>query len=88
VIHHIAITANVPIPAFVDYLAELTPELVIELPTPADPMVKRLLRNKRAGVHDDYTVEQFESALESRFEVRTKEELASKTRILYHATRR
>jgi hypothetical protein len=88
VIHHIAITANVPILAFVDYLAELTPELVIEFPTPSDQMVKRLLRNKRAGVHDDYTVEGFEAVLAERFEVHTREELASKTRILYHATRR
>jgi len=31
-----------------------TPEIVIEFPHADDPMVKRLLLNKRDGIHSDY----------------------------------
>jgi SAM-dependent methyltransferase len=88
VIHHMTLTANVPIPDVVDFFADLTPELVIEFPTPDDQMVKRLLRNKREGVHDDYTLERFEAALASRFDVRQRDELEGGTRVMYHAVRR
>ncbi len=88
VVHHVAISANVPLGAFVGLLAELGGEAVVELPTPADPMVQRLLRNKRAGVHDDYTVETFERELGARFRVERREVLPSETRILYHVAPR
>jgi hypothetical protein len=61
---------------------------VVELPTPDDPMVQGLLRNKREGIHADYTVERFEAALAQRYDVRRREELPSGTRICYHATPR
>jgi hypothetical protein len=73
---------------FVDFLADAGAELVVEFPTPDDPMVQGLLRNKREGVHDDYTVEVFEAALGQRFDVRRREELPSGTRICYHAAPR
>jgi hypothetical protein len=88
VIHHLALTANVPVPDVVDFFADLTPELVIEFPTPDDQMVKRLLRNKREGIHDDYTLDRFEAALTSRFDIRQRDELEGGTRVMYHATRR
>ncbi len=88
VVHHLAISANVPLGAIVTLLAELGGEVVVELPTPADPMVEKLLRNKREGIHDDYTVQVFERELGARFDLRDREELPSGTRILYHAVPR
>jgi SAM-dependent methyltransferase len=86
-IHHLAITSNVPIADLVDWFAEVGADLVVEFPTPDDPMVKRLLLNKDS-VYDDYCVEQFEQALRRRFDVREKLMLRSRTRILYYATPR
>ena len=84
VIHHLAITNNVPLPEFVGFLADVGAETVLEFPTPDDQMVKRLLRNKREGVHDDYTATVLERALGDHFEIVTQETLPSGTRLLYH----
>ena len=73
---------------FVDFLADAGAQLVVEFPTPDDPMVQGLLRNKREGIHDDYTVASFEAALAQRFDVARRDELPSGTRICYHATPR
>jgi hypothetical protein len=87
VIHHLAITYNVPVAAQLDMLASVTPELVIEMPHHDDPMVQVLLRNKRDGVHDDFTLEVFEQELGKRFTIRKKQLLAGGTRTIFHAIR-
>ncbi len=87
VIHHLAITYNVPLTAQLDLLASVTPELVIEMPHHDDPMVQVLLRNKRDGVHDDFTLEVFEQELAKRFTIRKKQLLAGGTRTIFHASR-
>ncbi len=88
VVHHLAISRNVPLPEILGWFAELGGELVVEMPSREDPQVERLLRNKREGMHDSYTTEAFEAALEQRFDVRHREVLPSGTRVLYHATPR
>lgn len=87
VVHHLALTNNVPLPDLVDLFADVTPELVVEFPTPDDPMVQRLLRGKREGIHADYRLDRFEAALGRRFAVRRRDELEGGTRVLYHAVR-
>ena len=77
--------ANVPIPAFLDWLRSLDAALVIELPLPDDVMVRQLLAAKREGLHTDYTREHFEESLAARFTVERTEELAGGTRVLYLA---
>jgi SAM-dependent methyltransferase len=84
-VHHVVITGNVPIPAFLDWLRSLGAALVIELPLPDDPMVVRLLSGKREGLHGDYTRENFERCLRAGFEVERSEQLAGGTRVLYFA---
>ncbi|MCB1016193.1 MAG: class I SAM-dependent methyltransferase, partial [Acidimicrobiales bacterium] len=88
VIHHLAITNNVPLPEFVAFLADVGAEAVLEFPTPDDQMVKRLLKNKREGTHDDYTATVLERALDEHFDVVERTTLPSGTRILYHLTPR
>jgi hypothetical protein len=85
VLHHVAIGANVPVPEFLSWLAELGTSLVIEFPTRDDPRVGALLMRKKPGAHPDYDREPFERALAERFEIERTEELASGTRILYFA---
>jgi SAM-dependent methyltransferase len=84
-VHHVAISANVPIKEFVDWLASLGSALVIEFPTREDPMVKKLLAPKRDGLHPDYELGYFERTLKEAFEVERSERLESGTRVLYHA---
>jgi len=85
VLHHVAISGNVPVPAFLSWLRELGTALVIEFPTRDDPRVAGLLARKRPGAHPDYDVEPFEQALAERFVVERREELAGGTRLLFFA---
>jgi hypothetical protein len=84
-IHHVAISANVPVREFIDWLASLGSALVIEFPTREDPMVQKLLAPKREGLHPDYELGFFERCLAEAFEVGRSERLESGTRVLYHA---
>jgi hypothetical protein len=84
-IHHVSITANVPIAEFLDWLRELDATLVIEFPKREDPMVRKLLSGKREGSNADYEIETFERLLGERFEVERSEPLPSGARILYLA---
>lgn len=88
VIHHLAITFNVPLAAQLDLFRDLTPEMVIEMPHADDPMVKKLLVNKRAGIHDDFNLEVFEQLLNERFTVKSKMLLSSGTRTIFHVVRK
>jgi hypothetical protein len=84
-IHHVAITANIPIADFVDWLRSLGTCLVIEFVTRDDPMVRTLLRNKRDD-YDDYNRDHFERCLEDGFNIERCVQLACGTRVLYHCS--
>ncbi|WP_326558713.1 class I SAM-dependent methyltransferase [Micromonospora sp. NBC_01796] len=89
VIHHLAIGRNVPLPRVVDwlvgFLATAGPRgrLVAEFVHPEDPMARRLLANKPAGLFPDYRREEFERLLARRCDITAREELPSGTRTLY-----
>jgi hypothetical protein len=85
-LHHLAITGNVPLAELVDWLHSLGARLVVEFVDPADPMADRLLANKPPGMHGDYRREVFERLLEARFDIVDRAEYPSGTRTLYHAT--
>jgi SAM-dependent methyltransferase len=82
-VHHVSISGNVPVAELLDWLRELDAALVLEFPTPDDPMVRRLLARKRAHDHPDYRRDWFERCLGERFDVVRSEELSSGTRVLY-----
>jgi SAM-dependent methyltransferase len=84
-VHHVVIGGNVPVRDFVRWLATLESAVVLEFPTPEDPMVKRLLASKREGLHADYERDWFERCLHESFEVARTESIASGTRVLYFA---
>lgn len=84
-VHHLAIPGTVPPEQVVTWLAELAAAaVVVEVPHRDDPMVKRLLRTKRAGVFDHYRLEVFDTLFRDRFVVRDEVVLPSGTRTLYH----
>jgi ribosomal protein L11 methylase PrmA len=83
-IHHVVIGANIPMTEFIEWLAGLGTDLVIEFVTKDDPMVKTLLRNKRDD-YADYSIENFERCLGESFRIARREPISSGTRTLYHA---
>ena len=84
-VHHLSISSNVPLADVVAMFADLGGDLVVEFPTPDDPKVQKLLRNKRAGIHDGYTRADFEAALADHYTVIETRQLPGGTRWLYHA---
>ena len=57
-IHHLAISRNVPLDMAIDWLMSLAPTGIIEFPDKSDPMVQELLRS-RPDIFPDYTEEAF-----------------------------
>ena len=84
-LHHVSISGNVPVASFLDWLRDLGSSVVIEFPTPDDPMVARLLARKREHDHPDYRRDWFERNLAERFEVIDSLELGGGSRVLYRA---
>jgi hypothetical protein len=87
-VHHLAITRNLPLEELIGWLAGLGGELVVEFPTREDAMVKRLLGAKEEGAHADYGLERFERLLGEAFEIRRRVPLPSGTRVVFEAAPR
>jgi hypothetical protein len=73
---------NVPLGAFVDWLADLEAVTVVEFVTRDDEMVAELLRNRR-DQFTDYGLDNFERLVGARFEVRGRLPLKNGRRVLY-----
>lgn len=84
-IHHVSISANIPIADFLQWARDLGTTLLIEFPKRTDPMVRALLANKHEGANPDYELDNFERELERRFSVERREELPSGDRVLFLA---
>lgn len=83
VVHHLALSNNVPFDHIVDLLADFDAPLLVEFPQVHDPMVARLLARKRPGLFAHYDLPQWEEALARRFTVEERTELPSGRRVLY-----
>jgi hypothetical protein len=83
-IHHVVISANIPMADFVRWLASLGTALVIEFVGRDDEMVEALLRNKD-DQYDDYRLNVFEDLLSEHFEIRDSQALKGGKRSIYFA---
>lgn len=86
-IHHLAISNNVPLPLVADWFATLSADLVIEFVPKTDAKVRVLLAT-REDVFPSYTREGFEAAFVTRFDIVESNEIEGSDRILYHMHRR
>lgn len=82
VIHHMAISNNLPLDKIADWLAGLTGHLVIEFVPKEDSQVQTLLAT-RDDIFPDYTKEGFERAFETRFEIVRQAPVEGSLRTLY-----
>ena len=81
-IHHIAISNNVPLENIAAYFASLTSLLIIEFVPKEDKKVQILL-SSRADIFDTYTQESFEKNFSQNFKILSKETIKESKRTLY-----
>jgi SAM-dependent methyltransferase len=83
-IHHVVISANIPLEEFIGWLADLGTSVVIEFVSREDEMVQTLLRN-REDQYEDYHEDRFRALLAARFDIRGEQELKGGKRRVFHA---
>jgi len=85
-IHHVIISANVPMAEFISWLESLSEQLIIEYVSRSDDKVKALLRNKQ-DKYSDYSRTNLESLLQAHYKIVRMQELESGNRYLYWCRR-
>jgi len=81
-VHHLAISNNVPLVQVAEYFAELGNWLVIEFVPKSDSQVMKLLQS-REDIFDRYTSEGFEEAFVKYFEIQERVKVVESDRVLY-----
>jgi ribosomal protein L11 methylase PrmA len=81
-IHHLAISNNVPLDNLAQFFARLSPTLILEFVPKRDSQTQMLLAS-RDDIFDDYTEEGFESAFGRYFNLIRKEAVKQTERTLY-----
>ncbi len=81
-IHHIAISNNVPMESIASYFAEFAQTLIIEFVPKEDTQVRRLLTT-REDVFHNYNVNEFEKAFGRQFDILQKSSIEDSERTLY-----
>ena len=81
-VHHLAISNNVPLPGIATLFAGITRWLVIEFVPRSDSQVARLLAT-REDIFADYTQEGFESAFSGHFSIQESASVPDSERTLY-----
>lgn len=81
-VHHLAVSNNVPLSMLADFFASLGRWLVIEWVPKSDSQVQKLLRTRK-DIFETYTREGFESAFAARFHVRAAADVSESERRMY-----
>ena len=81
-VHHLAISNNVPLEMIATYFSELAPWLVIEFVPKTDSQVQRLLVS-REDIFENYTQAGFEQAFGTKYHLRATEAIPGSERHLY-----
>jgi hypothetical protein len=81
-IHHLAISNNVPLPQVADFFAKTGKWLVIEFVPKPDSQVQKLLVS-REDIFPTYTREGFEAAFKQRFKICEAVNVRESERMLY-----
>jgi ribosomal protein L11 methylase PrmA len=86
-IHHLAITNNVPLPLIASWISGLGQRAVVEWVPKSDPQAQRLLLSRR-DIFDTYSEDGFVEAFSEYFDVETREPIPGTDRVIYSLTRR
>ena len=85
-VHHLAISNNLPLPMVAQFFAEIADKLIIEFVPKTDSQVRRLLAT-REDIFPNYTEEHFESAFAQQFQIVNRTPIADTHRTLYYMER-
>jgi SAM-dependent methyltransferase len=86
-IHHMVLSANIPMNEFIGWIASLGADAIIEFVGADDDMSRMLLRNK-VNQYGDYTEAEFERLVSEKFSIEASEELKGGHRKIYFLRRR
>jgi hypothetical protein len=86
-IHHLAISANLPLPHIAEWLKEAGEHLIIEFVPPSDEKVKFLLKHRKNGM-PNYTLDKFREAFAAHFNFISEEKVGNTDRILFYLQRK
>ncbi|MBT3320930.1 MAG: class I SAM-dependent methyltransferase [Anaerolineae bacterium] len=86
-IHHLAISNNVPLQQLADFFSDTGKWLVIEFVPKSDSQVKKLLQS-REDIFNEYMLEDFERVFKSRFTIHKKIHINESERHLFLMERR
>ncbi len=81
-IHHLAISNNLPLDKIASFFASISDSLIIEFVPKSDSQVKRLLFS-REDIFDNYDIRNFEIQFETHFKIIRKENVKNSERTLY-----
>jgi hypothetical protein len=81
-IHHLAISNNLPLLSIAQFFASISKWAVVEFVPKSDSQVKRLL-STRKDIFDTYTEDGLEKAFSENFKLEKKESIPDSKRILY-----
>ena len=81
-VHHLAISNNVPLPQLADFFSRLGKELIVEFVPKGDSQVERLLAS-REDIFPNYTETGFEEAFSTVYEIIEKKQIEGSNRTLY-----
>jgi ribosomal protein L11 methylase PrmA len=81
-IHHLAISNNVPLPQLAEFFAETGKWLVIEFVPKPDSQVQKLLVSRK-DIFPNYTRAGFEAAFKEKFTIHEAVEIRESERVLY-----
>ena len=84
-IHHLAISNNVPLDRVAEFFAAAGRQLIIEWVPKEDSQVQRLLAT-REDIFDNYTQKSFEAAFADHFHIEAVEPITDSSRLLYWMT--
>ena len=77
VVHHLAITRNIPLRGILEWLRGLDSTVLVEFPDREDAMVRDLLAAKRIGTHGDYRRETFEALASEYFDIESQTDISA-----------
>ncbi len=86
-IHHLAISNNVPFSSIADFFADICKTLVIEFVSKSDSNTQRLLKNRK-DIFPEYTNGHFEEAFGERFIIKESVSISGSERVLYYMEKR
>jgi ribosomal protein L11 methylase PrmA len=81
-VHHLAISNNLPLESIAQWLAQIGRNVIIEFVPKEDSQVQKLL-SSREDIFDNYNEKGFEQAMGTRFTLKDKQKVAGSKRTLY-----